>query len=198
MKNPPIYKVRGQFVFSLPGGIFMIKILIGVVIVAIGVITTLLVLDPANAASSAGNVTEVAQTFTVVVEGEVYASGSYTMKDGALMSDLIEAAGGLTSNADERAFYEDAVLTKGTTYFIASKFDVNDLCSTSEVEKYNVNSDDAETLTQVNGITSALANSIVTYRTENGLFSTLEQLQEVYGIGPSTYRKIRNYVILHE
>ena len=193
-----MYKVRAQFIFGPPGGIFMIKILIGVVIVAIGVITTLLVLDPANAASSAGNVTEVAQTFTVVVEGEVYASGSYTMKDGALMSDLIEAAGGLTSNADERAFYEDAVLTKGTTYFIASKYDVNDLCSTSEVEKVNVNSDDAETLTQVNGITSALANSIVTYRSENGLFSTLEQLQEVYGIGPSTYRKIRNYVILHE
>lgn len=176
----------------------MIKILIGVVIVAIGVITTLLVLDPAKAASSAGNVTEVAQTFTVVVEGEVYASGSYTMKDGALMSDLIEAAGGLTSNADERAFYEDAVLSKGTTYFITSKYDVNDLCSTSEVEKVNVNSDNAETLATVNGITSTLANSIVTYRSENGLFSTLEQLQEVYGIGPSTYRKIRNYVILHE
>ena len=183
---------------SPPGGIFMIKILIGVVVIAIGVITTLLVLDPANSSSNAGNVTEVAQTFTVVVEGEVYATGSYTMKDGALMSDLIEAAGGLTSNADERAFYEDAVLTKGSTYFIASKFDVNDLCNTSEVEKVNVNSDDAETLTTVNGITSALANSIVTYRTENGLFSTLEQLQEVYGIGPSTYRKIRNYVILHE
>ena len=133
----------------------------------------------------------------MTIEGEVYSYGSYTMKDGAVMADLITAAGGLKDNADERAFYEDAVLVKGQTYYIASKFDSSDLCNVSEVDKVNVNYDDAETLATINGITNAIANSIVTYRTENGLFSTLEQLQEVYGIGPSTYRKIRNYVILH-
>ena len=83
------------------------------------------------------------------------------------------------------------------TYYIASKYDSSDICSTSEVEKVNVNTDDATTLTNVSGITTSIANSIVSYRSEKGLFNTLEQLLEVYGIGNATYRKIRGYVILH-
>lgn len=175
----------------------MIKILIGVVLVTIAVIATFLVLDPNIGIQSAGNVTEVANTFSVVVEGEVYKTGTYTLNEGALMSDLIEAAGGTTNNADERAYYETAVLTSGMTYYIASKYDATDLCNASEIDKVNVNSDDATTLASISGITSTIANSIVTYRSENGLFSTLEDLLQVYGIGNATYRKIRNYVVLH-
>lgn len=183
--------------FSQNRRFFMIKILIGVVVVAIAVIATFLILDPNIGITSTGTVTEVAETFTVSVEGEVYKTGSYTLKDGAMMSDLIEAAGGVTNNADERAYYEEATLVSGMTYYIASKYDSSDLCSTSAVDKVNVNSDNANTLATINGITSTIANSIVTYRNDNGLFSTLEQLLEVYGIGNATYRKIRNYVILH-
>ena len=175
----------------------MIKILIGVVVVTVAVIATFLVLDPNIGIQSVANVTEVANTFSVVVEGEVYKTGTYTLKDGALMSDLIEAAGGLTNNADEREFYETSILTSGMTYYIASKYDVTDLCNASEIEKVNINVDDAQTLATVNGITNTIANSIVTYRNDSGLFSSLEQLLEVYGIGNATYRKIRNYVILH-
>ncbi len=175
----------------------MIKILIGVVVVAVLVITTFLVLDPSIGITSTGTVTEVATTFSVTVEGEVYKAGTYTLKDGALMSDLIEAANGLTSKADERAFYEDATLQKGMTYYIASRFDASDLCNVSEVDKVNVNTDDATTIAALNGVTTTMANSIVTHRTENGLFSTIEQLLDVYGVGSATYRKIRNYVILH-
>lgn len=175
----------------------MIKILIGVVLVTVAVIATFLVLDPNVGISSAGDVVEVANSFSVVVEGEVYNAGTYTLSDGALMSDLLEACGGPTEKADDRAYYEDAVLTKGVTYYIASKFDASDLCNVSEVDKVNVNTDNASELASVSGITQSIANSIVTYRTETGPFSTLEQLMEVYGIGNATYHKIRNYVILH-
>ena len=175
----------------------MFKILIGVLVVTVAVIATFLILDPSVGVTSTDPVTEVANTFTVTVEGEVYKTGSYTMNEGALMADLLEAAGGINNNADTRAFYNEATLTSGMTYYIASKDDSSDLCNTSEVDKVNVNNDDANALANVNGITSTIANSIVTYRNEHGLFSTLEQLMEVYGIGNATYRKIRNYVILH-
>ena len=176
----------------------MIKIMIGVVVVAIAVIVTFLVLDPnIGITSTSGAVTEVADTFTVTIEGEVYNSGTYTMSDNATLGDLIDTAGGVKNSADSRAYYEAAELTKGTTYYIASRYDVNDVCNTSEISKANINTDSAETLATINGISNTVANSIVTYRTENGQFSTLEQLLEVYGIGNATYRKIRNYVILH-
>lgn len=175
----------------------MFKILIGVVVVTIAVIGAFLLIDPNVTNSATGTVTEVANTFTVAIEGEVYKTGNYTMKDGATMADLIETAGGTTVNADSRAYYEEAVLSKGMTYYIASRYDSSDVCNMSEVDKVNVNSDDATTLATVSGITTTIANSIVSYRSENGEFSTLEQLLEVYGIGNATYRKIRGYVILH-
>ena len=62
----------------------------------------------------------------------------------------------------------------------------------------NINQDDAQTLMSVNGITTSIASSIVSYRSENGIFNTVEDLLNVYGIGNATYHKIRNYVILHQ
>ena len=175
----------------------MFKILIGVIIVTIAVIVTFIAIDPSVTGSTAGSVTEVANTFTVAVEGEVYKTGNFTLNEGATIADLISVAGGTTVNADSRAYFEEAELTKGMTYYIASRYDSSDVCNTSEVQKVNINSDDASTLTTISGITSTLANSIVNYRSEKGMFSTLEQLLEVYGIGNATYRKIRGYVILH-
>ena len=176
----------------------MVKILIGVVLVTIAVIATFLIIDPNVGIQTAGNVVETTNTFTVTVEGEVYTTGTYTLNEGALMSDLLEAAGGVTVKADERAYYESAVLTKGMTYYIASRYDASDLCNVSEVDKVNINTDTAAELATVSGITSTIANSIVSYRQDSGLFSTLEQVMEVYGIGNATYHKIRNYLILHE
>ena len=175
----------------------MFKILIGVIVVTIAVIVTFIAIDPNVAGNVVDNTAEVANSFTVAVEGEVYKTGNFTMKDGATIADLISAAGGTTVNADSRAYYEEAELTKGMTYYIASRYDSSDVCNTSEVEKVNINTDDASSLTTVSGITTTLANSIVSYRSEKGMFSTLEQLMEVYGIGNATYRKIRGYVILH-
>lgn len=177
----------------------MIKILIGVVVVTIAVIAVFLFLDPkVGIAQTNSAVTEVTNnTFSVTVEGEVYKPGTYTLDEGKTLIDLIEAAGGTTSSADERAYYETAELVNGSSYYIASLYDASDLCSKEPVNKVNINNDDAETLASVNGITSTIANSIITYRNDNGMFATLEQLQEVYGIGPATYKKIRGYVILH-
>ena len=180
----------------------MMKVLIGVVIVAFIVIVGFLVIDPdlnpINTGNS-NNITEVStqQGSKYTIEGEVNKAGTYVLKDSCTMSDLIEAAGGLKSNADELAFFPEATLKSGSSYYIASKYDDTDVCSKSEISKVNINSDDATTLMTVNGITTSIASSIVSYRTENGIFDTLEELMEVYGIGNATYHKIRGYVILH-
>ena len=180
----------------------MIKILIGVVVVTIAVIGAFLFLDPNSSinSSSGAQVTEVSDTnqISITVEGEVYKPGTYTLNQGATMNDLLTAANGVTNNADARAYYETAVLGSGMTYYIASVYDANDICGSSQITKVNINSDDASKLSTINGISSTVANAIVTYRSSNGIFSTIEQLQEVYGIGSATYKKIRNYVILHE
>ena len=79
-----------------------------------------------------------------------------------------------------------------------NKYDASDICSNKEIEKVNINKASNDELTKINGITSSIASSIVSYRTSAGTFKCLEDLLSVYGIGNATYRKIRNYVYLHE
>ena len=176
----------------------MVKLIIGAVIAVFLVIGGFMLLDPVINQNQAGTITEVGETFTYTIEGEVSKTGTYTLSDAVSMSDLIEAAGGVSSNADDRAYYNDATLTAGETYYIASKYDASDVCGYSEINKVNINIDDATTLMSINGITSSVAASIASYRIENGSFRTVEDLKLVYGIGDATSRRIRNFVILHE
>ena len=181
----------------------MAKIIIGVLIVTVVVIAGFMILDPKI---NLTNTTPVSETidgtglggYTYTIEGEVNKPGSYSLAEEITMANLISAAGGVTTNADDLAFYDDAKLSQGSTYYIASKYNASDICNTDPITKVNINVDDADTMMTINGITSSIASSIVSYRTGTGPFKTVEQLLEVYGIGNATYRKIRNFVTLHE
>ena len=181
----------------------MFKIIIGVLIATIVVIAGFMILDPKVNLTQTPAVSETIDSeslggYTYTIEGEVNKPGSYSLDENITMADLITAAGGVTTNADDLAFFDDATLKEGSTYYIASKFNVSDVCSTEPIVKVNINQDDADTLMTINGITSSIASSIVSYRTGTGSFRTVEQLLEVYGVGNATYRKIRNFVTLHE
>ena len=178
----------------------MYKIIIGVVIAAAVVIIGFMLIDPNVATNKTNEVQEIVNSQSgesYTIEGEVNKPGTYLLSDSITMADLIQAGGGTTSNADPLAYFEDVQIKSGNSYYIASKFDNTDICNSSEIKKVNINADDADTLTSINGITASIASSIVSYRSSNGTFKTLEQLKEVYGIGNATYHKIRNFVTLH-
>ena len=180
----------------------MAKILIGVVIVAFIVIIGFMIIDPDLNTVNNNNTASITEVSTpsgskYTIEGEVYKAGTYVLSDAVTMNDLLEAAGGTTADADDLAYFSTAPLKAGSTYYIASKFDESDVCSKSEITKVNINEDDAQTLMKVSGITTSIASSIVSYRNEHGIFNTIEDLTNVYGIGNATYHKVRNYVILH-
>ena len=58
----------------------------------------------------------------------------------------------------------------------------------------NINTADEEELAKLDGISDVLAQRIVEYRNENGEFSSVEQIKEVYGIGDGIYKRVKNYV----
>lgn len=58
----------------------------------------------------------------------------------------------------------------------------------------NVNTADPTALETLNGVGEVLAAAIVTYREEHGPFTSVDQLEEVPGIGPSTLEEIRDQV----
>ncbi len=58
----------------------------------------------------------------------------------------------------------------------------------------NINTADATAFEALNGIGEVLAAAIVTYRDEHGPFTSVDQLEDVPGIGPSTLEEIRSQV----
>jgi endonuclease G len=57
-----------------------------------------------------------------------------------------------------------------------------------------INTADEEALMKLNGIGSTLAYRILEYRTENGNFTTLDQLDDIKGIGQKTIEKVKESI----
>lgn len=64
------------------------------------------------------------------------------------------------------------------------------------VTPLNLNEITLEQLDELPGIGPALAERIIAYREEHGPFARIEQLNEVKGIGERTLEKLRPYLVL--
>lgn len=177
----------------------MYKVLIAVLVVTVAMIVVFTCIDP-NIANSVANTATTLVTnidkVNVSIDGEVVRPGTYLLEINTSLSNLIEVAGGVTSNADELAFDTSYLLKDGLSFYIAPKYDNNDVCSMEPIKKVNINESDAEGLKEVNGIGSTVAKAIVEYRTANGLFKRLEDIKEVSGIGNATFEKVKKYLVL--
>lgn len=60
--------------------------------------------------------------------------------------------------------------------------------------KIDINTATLQQLQLLPGIGESLAQRIITYRTENGNFSAIEELMNVSGIGEKKFEAIRDYV----
>ena len=62
--------------------------------------------------------------------------------------------------------------------------------------KININTATQTQLETLPGIGPSTALKIINYRTENGKFKTIEQIQEVSGIGENKFNKIKEYICI--
>lgn len=177
----------------------MIKIFATVLIACVVMIVVFQFVDP-SVESAGGNVTTTlvtsSNTERVTISGQVTRPGTYVVNINSTLGDLIEVASGLTTNADELAFDTSYLIEDGATYYIAMKYDNNDVCSMEPILKVNINEDDENELQNVSGIGMTIAKAITTYRISNGTFGCIEELKNVNGIGNATFEKIKDHVRL--
>ena len=72
------------------------------------------------------------------------------------------------------------------------------LLSAVALAAVNINTADVQELTSLPGIGPVKAEAIVDYRTKNGEFTTLDDLEKVKGIGPKIREKLEGEVTLGE
>ncbi len=178
----------------------MVKfILVALVVTVVGIIAFSAVDRTTSIiAGSVSNtiVNSSSDTLSVSITGEVKRTGSYTLASGSTLLTLIEAANGVTTNADSRCYNTEYVLNSGESYYIAPIYDNSNTCSTSPIAKVNINSADKTTLMTVSAFSSTISTSILDYREKNGSFNRLEELKNVTGIGNAIFAKARDYVTL--
>ncbi|HFI2439399.1 TPA: helix-hairpin-helix domain-containing protein [Streptococcus suis] len=141
----------------------------------------------------------------VDVKGAVAKPGLYTLEAGARVNDAVEAAGGLTSQADPKSINLAQKLSDEAVVYVASKDEnISVVASTtassamSQEEKntnlVNLNTATEADLQTISGIGAKRATDIIAYREANGGFKSVDDLNNVSGIGDKTMESIRPYV----
>ncbi len=168
----------------------------------------------ANSASSASNsATTNSKTVTCDISGAVKHQGVYTLKNGARLQELIEAAGGTTGKAQLKAINRAILLkdqdkihipykgekvesaaTAGTgTSTNSTSTSSNSSASNQESgKKVNLNTADVADLQKLTGIGEKKAEQIIAYREQNGPFKKVEDLMQVSGIGEKTFASLKD------
>jgi competence protein ComEA len=126
----------------------------------------------------------------VDIQGSVKTPGVYKMQNGERVIDAIRRAGGLLDEAETRSVNQAQKITDEMVIYVAAKGEeIEPLVTKTENEKgekLNINSAELSELQQLSGVGPSKAQSIISYREENGPFTSIEQLLEVRGIGEKT------------
>ncbi|MDT0345308.1 ComEA family DNA-binding protein [Streptomyces litchfieldiae] len=151
--------------------------------------------SPSASPSGAGG----GATVVVDVAGDVVEPGIYTLPSGARVADAIEAAGGGEPGADTGGLNRARVLVDGEQIVVGgepARAPVPGGPPGATAGPVSLNAATAEELGTLPGIGPVLAGHIVTYRTEHGPFTSIDQLGEVTGIGERRLADLRDRVTL--
>lgn len=146
--------------------------------------------------------TAEASLFAVHIVGCVHHPGVIWLPAGSLVLDAVEAAGGFTQEADQEAINLAYALTGHVQLRVPSlqeedKTWLRQTGSTAGGEaeqRLNINTAGASQLMTLPGIGAVLAANIVSYREENGRFSSIEELMNVPGIKQAKFDALKDSV----
>lgn len=171
----------------------------------------------ASSQSSSAQPVSQSKTVTCDISGAVKHQGVYTLKTGARIQELIEAAGGAKQNAQLKAVNRAVMLKDQDKIHIPYKGEKVENASNSsstgarttttnertssesgqnDGEKVNLNTASAADLQKLNGIGQKKAEQIIAYRDQNGQFKKIEDLMQVSGIGEKTFAALKDQLAL--
>ncbi len=143
---------------------------------------------------------EPSTTVLVAVVGQVVTPGVVTLPAGSRVADAVAAAGGALPDADLATVNLARVLVDGEQVAVGVPGAEPPQGASPGAPAgggpvlVNLNTASEAEFEELPGIGPVLAGRIVQWRTDNGAFASVDQLQEVDGIGPSTFEELRDEV----
>lgn len=142
----------------------------------------------------------------VDVKGAVHQPGVYKAVKGERVIDLIDRAGGLTTEAAEKMVNFALHVADEMVIYIPTKEEelegapptvtaiAGDGFGGVASDLVNINKAEETELQTLTGIGPAKAIAIIEYRNTNGAFQTIDELKQVSGIGDKTFEKLRDQI----
>lgn len=141
----------------------------------------------------------------VHIVGAINNPGVYALDPKSRVQDIIDQAGGLSSDADLQNLNLAAYLRDGQQIFVPSQaqswespenpqITTPNPISSNSTGKININLASLEDLESLPYISFEYAQRIIAYREENGAFASIDEIQEVFGIGFYTYERIKDLI----
>ena len=161
--------------------------------------------DPSSDSKRASAASEV----YVDVGGAVVTPGVYRLREGARVAQAIDAAGGLTPEADVAGLNRASRVVDGQKIYVphvGEQQTVSDVAGSGPGEAsasasvvsnlVNINTANAAELQTLSGVGPSMAQSIIDERTQNGPFTSIEDLMRVSGIGEKKFAKIKDCICI--
>lgn len=161
--------------------------------------------DPSSDSKKASAASEV----YVDVDGAVVTPGVYRLREGARVAQAIDAAGGLTPEADVAGLNRASKVVDGQKIYVphvGEQRTVGDVAGSGPGEAsvgasvvsdlININTANAAELQTLSGVGPSMAQSIIDERTQNGPFTSIEDLMRVSGIGEKKFAKIKDCICI--
>jgi competence protein ComEA len=129
----------------------------------------------------------------VHVAGAVRRPGVYTMPAGSRVDDAVSRAGGAAPRAELEAINLAARLADGQQVVVPEAVPGGGVATAGAAEEGPISLGTAtvEQLEEIEGIGPVTAGDIVEFRDEHGGLSSIDQLDQVPGIGPATMDSLR-------
>jgi competence protein ComEA len=135
------------------------------------------------------------------VVGAVRRPGLYRLQDGSRIADAVRRAGGATRRADLSLVNLAAPVSDGSQVMVprrappvAAGAAPAEPGSVAAAGPVRLNTATVDQLDELPGVGPVTAQKIVDYRTEHGAFSSVDDLDAIPGIGPARLEQLRELV----
>lgn len=174
--------------------------------------------EEANEESETNANSTANETWYVDIKGAIKVPQVVPVTPGMRVHDVVEMAGGVTGEADQSQVNLAQLVTDQMVIYVPkfgeevspstealvadskvteSAVSESSGDGTSDGDLVNINTADTTMLQTLSGIGEKRAADIINYRETNGLFETVDDLDQVSGIGEKTMEKLRPLVTVN-